>query len=165
MEKDTKSKKFKEAVKSALKEAIELINEIENAPICQEEAICIRFHRLKDGWVLDRLLGLEWGPVSAKRMNFANAGKYCAELVGRLPTSKELMTLIDHGRHDPAIVETFVKETPTNDWYWTGTRCVWPGSTSAWCVSFNSGIVDYRNEFFGYYVRPVRVSQCRPLTF
>lgn len=165
MEKETKSKKFKEAVKSALKEAIELLNEIEETSFCQEEAICIRFHRLKYGWVLDRLLGIEWGPVSAKRMNFVDAGKYCADLDGRLPTSKELMTLIDHGREQPAIVEPFVKDTRFDDWYWTGTRCAWKNSTSAWCVSFSYGFVSDGYEGNDRYVRPVRVSQCRPLTF
>jgi len=152
---NVEGKKFKMAVKSAVREALEsLIDKEEGAPIVVSD----RFTILPDGWIRDKKFGIEWGPSSSKRMNFSDAEKYCVSVGGRLPTSKELMSLIDHGRREPATVEPFVKNTKTDDWYWSGTRCQW-NSSCAWCVGFYGGSVGNGSEDGEYYVRPVRSSQ------
>lgn len=117
-----------------------------------------RFKKIEDGWVRDSLLGIEWGPSSAEEMTWAKAKDYCANLGGRLPEVNELQSLVDYSRRDPVIDTTFFKDTKSS-WYWTGTE-VAGGSTSAWCVRFSYGYVGNFNKGNGYYVRPVRASQC-----
>jgi len=117
-----------------------------------------RFKKLSDGWVQDKELGLDWGPSSSARMVFAAANKYASKDGGRLPTSKELMSLIDHARNDPAIDTDFFIDTNTDDWYWTGTT-VAGNSDVAWCVNFSYGSVNGLHKDYDNYVRPVRPSQ------
>ena len=119
----------------------------------------IRFRKLSDGWVLDKALGIEWGPSSDKRMTFDEAQKYAAEKGCRLPTVKELRSLVDYDRHEPAIDSAFFPDTKTDDWYWTGTTTSW-NSVAAWCVNFYGGRVGSINgKDYHFYVRPCRASQ------
>ena len=57
----------------------------------------------------------------------------------RLPTRKELESLVDTSRHDPAIDTDKFPDTKSK-WYWTSTPCVW-SDTTVWVVSFNGGDV------------------------
>ena len=137
----------------ALEQVIEAVKEQTNNPVENK-----RFKILSDGWIRDKALGKDWGPSSDKRMNFAEAGKYVEEKGGILPTVKELRSLIDYDRKNPAIDTDFFGDTKTDDWYWTGTMVA--GSSSfVWCVDFFGNVCDC-NEDYGYYVRPVRPSQC-----
>ncbi len=129
-------KRFKSIIKGAVREALEgIIEKEESAPI----VVSARFTILPDGWTRDKEFGIDWAPSSKERMKLSEAEKYCASMGGRLPTSKELASLLDHSRQSPAIVEPFVKDTKS-EWYWTSTRCVWD-SSCAWCVGFSSGCV------------------------
>jgi hypothetical protein len=139
----------------ALQQVITAIKE-ETKPITVENG---RFRTLGDGWVLDKAIGIEWGPSSTKRMNWGEAKKYSSEQGGRLPTVKELSSLIDYDKNDPAIDTQFFKDTKTDDWYWTGTE-VAGYSVFAWIVYFCYGYVDVYSKDFDNYVRPVRASQC-----
>jgi len=113
-----------------------------------------RFKELKDGWIKDSLTGLDWGQSSDKTMTFKQALAYCKKLGARLPTSQELMSLIDHSKRCPAS-ELDMK---TDDWYWTGTSVAgYP--VDAWCVIFGYGSVGGNDKDDDYYVRPVRASQ------
>lgn len=118
-----------------------------------------RFKKLNDGWVLDKALGIEWGPSSTKRFDWEDAKKYAAEQGGRLPTVKELRSLVDYDRREPAIDTQFFGDTKTDDWYWTGTP-VAGYSSDAWCVFFGSGGVSISSKDCNSCVRPVRASQC-----
>jgi len=112
-----------------------------------------RFKELKDGWIKDSLTGLDWGQSSDKTMTFKQALAYCKKLGARLPTSQELMSLIDHSKRCPAS-ELDMKD----DWYWTGTSVAgYPGD--AWCVLFLYGSVFSSNKGYALYVRPVRKSK------
>jgi hypothetical protein len=75
----------------------------------------------------------------------------------RLPTIRELLTLVDYERRDPAInTEFFACES---GWYWTSTP--WAGSPAdcAWGVYFYYGGANYgRHDSYGF-VRAVRASQ------
>lgn len=117
-----------------------------------------RFRPLNDGWVLDMALNLEWGPTSKKDLNYADAEKYCADLGGRLPTVKELFSLVDHDKYDPAIDKDIFPDTKSA-WYWTAT----PYKASfgyVWCVFFFNGYVGDGRKGLANCVRPVRASQC-----
>src|SRR6185503_10252988 len=99
-----------------------------------------RFRPLNDGWVLDLALNLEWGPTSKSEMDHEAAHKYCADLGGRLPSVKELFSLVDHEKYDPAIDKDIFPDTKSA-WYWTATPYK-ASSGYAWCVRFYDGIVD-----------------------
>lgn len=117
-----------------------------------------RFKKLSDGWILDKALGIEWGPSSQKRMDWSDAKKYAEEQGGRLPTVKELRSLVDYDRREPAIDTQFFPDTKTDDWYWTGTEDAGT-SDYAWSVGFYYGFVGYGSKNCYDYVRPCRASQ------
>lgn len=118
-----------------------------------------RFKKLSDGWVCDKALGIDWGPTEKKEMEWKDAKATCELLGGRLPTVKELRSLVDYEKHDPCIDTNFFPDIKCS-WYWTGTECSWNNSGAAWVVFFFYGYVDYSIKDFAYYVRPVRASQC-----
>ena len=150
---------MQEKVKELIEKAESLVAEIKQHISTAKVVESNRFKTLADGWVLDKALGIEWGPSSQKRMNWEEAKKCAADQGGRLPTVKELRSLIDYDRHNPAVDTTFFADTKTDDWYWTGTE-VAGSSSSAWCVVFSYGYVLYNFKGYDYCVRPVRASQC-----
>ena len=115
-----------------------------------------RFEKLSDGWIKDRLLGLDWGPSSAKEMTWKQAQEYCKKQGGRLPESCELETLTDRSKSNPAIYPIFADTKPS--WYWSNTTVAW-ASGSAWCVAFRYGHVGSTSKGSFNSVRPVRSSQ------
>ncbi|MFA5154188.1 MAG: DUF1566 domain-containing protein [Clostridia bacterium] len=116
-----------------------------------------RFEKLSDGWIKDKVLGLDWGPSSTKTMNWEDAKKYAAEQGGRLPEIDELESLADRSRRNPAINPIFA-DTKTDDWYWSNTPVV-EYSGGAWVVSFGYGYVGNYDKDYRDFVRPVRSSQ------
>ena len=118
-----------------------------------------RFTKLSDGWVKDSLLGIDWGPTYPSKINWKEAEETCKKDGYRQATSKEMMSLIGHEKHNPAIVDgAEILDIKTNDWYWTSTPCAW-SSGSAWYVVFDSGGVSGGSKGSYNYVRPVRSSQ------
>jgi hypothetical protein len=90
---------------------------------------------------------------------FSDAASHCAALpLGgggwRLPDMKELQTLIDETRSDPAIDEAAFPETP-GEGFWAGHRLV-ETAGFAWFVSFSGGIAYNSPEDHPYRVRCVR---------
>ena len=116
-----------------------------------------RFQRLEDGWVRDKLVGVEWGPTSKGGMTFKEAQEYCAKLGARLPEVEELMSIAVRTKHDPSIDTDVFPDTKAS-WYWTRTQHArW--NDCAWCVVFYNGSVGNSYKGNGIYVRPVRASQ------
>ena len=113
-----------------------------------------RFIKLPDGWVKDIQTGLEWGPSSSDSMNWGKAKAHCEKADGRLPTVRELESLIDRKKHNPATDLPGTK----SEWYWTCEDTAWY-SCNAWYVVFSHGSVNYDSKDYNYYVRPVRSSQ------
>ena len=116
--------------------------------------------------VKDNKTGLTWQrAVPATRYPWADAKTYCSSLnLGgyasgwRLPTKRELETLIDH-RSDygyPTIDTTAFPGTP-QDVFWTSTPFAGV-SSKAWCVSFQStwGTALGSDSAGSLYVRCVR---------
>jgi hypothetical protein len=102
------------------------------------------------GTVVDTATHLTWqqvvatsgGDDGAGRSTWANAKSYCAGLGGgyRLPTVKELLTIIDFSRSNPAI-DTSAGAFPNtpSDLFWTATPLAGSPPTSAWFISFIDG--------------------------
>jgi hypothetical protein len=123
--------------------------------------------------VADTLTGLVWRRCSEGQSwtgstCSGSAGSYtwqealgrakAAGLPWRLPDVKELASLVDDSRVDPAIDSAAFPGTPST-WYWTSTNCA-GDARSAWDVSFGN---DYAssNSFRSnrYAVRLVRAGQ------
>jgi hypothetical protein len=117
-----------------------------------------RFIRHSDGTVTDTQEKLIWYPTLEKKFTWEEAKKECERIGCRLPTSRELFSLVDHTKHTPAIDKDIFPDTKTDDWYWTLTSCAWD-SDRAWCVSFSYGSVRSGDKGSYNYVRPVRSSQ------
>ncbi len=72
----------------------------------------------------------------------------------RLPTLKELVTLSDYSRYNPAIDPAFFPATVL-DAYWSATTDA-ANTGQAWFVSFRDGYTNYQNKSNSYPVRAVR---------
>jgi hypothetical protein len=75
----------------------------------------------------------------------------------RLPTVKELLTLVDYDRFNPAINPMF---GGVASYYWSSTTDV-GDTSSAWYVGFNNGYVSSLTKTSYYYVRAVRSTKTR----
>ncbi len=89
------------------------------------------------------------------------ATTYCStlELDGggwRLPTRKELVSLSDYGRRNPAVNSVFEAVASSN--YWSSTTYV-GSSDGAWRVYFYGGRQSRSTKSHSYYVRCVRAGQ------
>lgn len=115
--------------------------------------------------IKDKKTGLVWErSVSASPVDFATAQVTCTGGT-RLPTLKELLTLVDEQPHldyDLAInanvrkyidPQAFGDETPVDKGYWTSSM---QGSLKAWTVNFKTGETDQVDLGDTRYVRCVR---------
>lgn len=99
-------------------------------------------------WVHDTSSGLTWQrEASTHAVTFTEAAAYCAGLrVGdaancRVPTMKELQTLVDERRFDPAL-DSDVFLATQSDRFWSSSA--WSGTGNlAWYVRFDSGSALY----------------------
>ena len=122
-----------------------------------------------DGTVTDTSTGLRWqqaGVGSSITQTWEQALAYCEGLnLGgytdwRLPTSKELESLVDYSRVDPAINTTYFPSA-VSSFYWSSTTNAYR-TYNAWGMNFNYGYFDYYNKPSSYYVRAVRGGQSGP---
>jgi hypothetical protein len=102
------------------------------------------------GAVVDGATHLTWqqvvetggGDDGAGRSTWVNAKSYCKSLGGgyRLPTVKELLTIVDFSKSNPAI-DTSVGAFPNtpSEPFWTATPLIGSPPTNAWFVSFEDG--------------------------
>ncbi len=95
-----------------------------------------------DGTVTDNGTGLMWYQTTAGPMTWTGALDYCETLDAaghtdwRLPTVKELASIIDNTKSSPAIDTTIFPGA--SSWYWTST--VFDDTNSlVWVVNFNTG--------------------------
>ena len=120
-----------------------------------------RFTDNNDGTITDKETNLTWMKEdNSKRMKWEEAKKYCesneAKLPGegwRLPTVKELISIVDYDRHSPCIDPLFLGTQSA--YYWSSTPYA-NDSVGAWCVSFYDGGVYWNDVDGGGLVRPVR---------
>jgi hypothetical protein len=117
------------------------------------------------GTVIDNVTGLMWQRQDdSTTRNWANAGTYCADLTlaqfadWRLPTKKELQTLIDYGRLEPPAIDTTAFPGTGASSYWSSTSKAFY-SDSAWVVDFYGGYDTTYDKTNSKYVRCVRSGQ------
>ena len=118
---------------------------------------------MKDKIRIDPDTGLTWEMAgSNSKMTQEEGFAYAKKLRAggfsdwRLPTRKELLTLIDDTEYDPCI--KFSEMRCNSSYYWSSTT--YAGNTSyAWGVDFGYGGVYYYTKTYSYYVRCVRGGQ------
>jgi hypothetical protein len=111
--------------------------------------------------VLDRETGLIWTanmvrPICKwkKARNVAATCNVGSATDWRLPTVKELISIVDYGREDPAIDADFFR--CEFNWYWSASPCAWSPDSEAWIVGFYYGDVYKGNQNGTASVRAVR---------
>ena len=121
-----------------------------------------------NGIVTDNKTGLQWqddysdNGGNIKQATWIDAINYCENLsLGnhsdwRLPNIRELLSIADRSRYDPAIDPVFQKVT--SDSYWSSTSLAYR-TDGAWYVYFWSGSSDSSLKSDTYYVRCVRGGQ------
>jgi hypothetical protein len=109
--------------------------------------------------VTDNWTGLTWQRQrAAQGRNYADAGAYCAQLGNgfRLPTTKELLSLIDPTAYSPAIDRNaFPDLNASGETFWASTP-VYPSSGSFYLVDFNEGVVTVAQYDYATSVRCVK---------
>lgn len=120
-----------------------------------------KFQDNGDGTVTDQMTGLMWQDGELRPEKWQQALAYCNQLdLGgyrdwRLPTIKELSTLVNESRINPAIDTTFFPGTRSASYWSSTTFAEHPGF--AWYVRFDNGL-EYNGGYKGrrYFVRAVR---------
>jgi len=124
-------------------------------------AWCEPFKNNGNGTVTDQATGLTWQREddNVQRRNDGPAVVYCQGLglAGggwRLPTIKELRSIVDERVYNPAIDSAAFPGTNPS-YYWSATTFA-PYSGRAWYVLFHDGYVDTYGKSYANYVRCVR---------
>ena len=115
--------------------------------------------------VIDHLTGLMWDrqTMPGGRMSWAKAKEACSlrDLGGytdwRLPTIRELLTIVDYERHEPAI-DTNAFECEAS-WYWSSTPLASSPGDYAWGVGFDNGYAFWSGQSDDGFVRACRAGQ------
>ncbi len=130
-----------------------------------------RFVNNGDGTVTDTRTGLVWeqktddGGLRDKdnTYNWKDALAYCENLTlggqtdWRLPTIKELASLVDLSSYNPSIDTDYFPNT-VSSYYWSSSTDAYY-TYYAWGVNFYDGYDGWHNKSYGYYVRAVRGGQ------
>lgn len=115
-----------------------------------------RYEVQSGGVVHDASTGLTWRQSVPGVRNQQAAVSYCSGLGGswRLPSMKELQTIVDDTKTNPSIDANAFPNTP-NPPFWSSSPVLGrPGIT--WVVSFYGGISAYGPNAEEYHVRCVR---------
>jgi hypothetical protein len=116
-----------------------------------------------DGTVTDASTGLMWQQAGSSNKNWGQALAHCSGLsLGnyadwRLPTIKELRSLADYSRYNPAINITYFPNT-VSSYYWSSTTGAYK-TGDAWVESFDYGYDTNNGKYANSYVRAVRGGQ------
>lgn len=109
--------------------------------------------------------GLEWQDTNEAKSiekSWKDARSYCEHLSlagkddWRLPSIKELQSIVDISRYKPAIKSNF--KNVASEEYWSSSVDV-SAAKYAWFVGFKSGFTYYGSKTAGNYVRCVRGRQ------
>lgn len=81
-----------------------------------------------DGTVTDTVMGLVWQQSDdGNTRDWPRALKYCEDLTlagkrdWRLPNVKELQSIVDYRKNDPALDQRFLKQSDKKGWFWSST--------------------------------------------
>jgi len=133
-----------------------------------------RFEDNADGTVTDHLTGLIWlkNANCGGTMNWKDALTYCNTLASgacgltdgsdagdwRLPNRKELLSLVDYSRYNPALPQGHLFDNVQSSYYWSASTYAFY-TNRAWFVYMGYGYVDYDYKSSNHYVWPVRGEQ------
>ena len=98
----------------------------------------------RDGTVTDHVTGLTWQKNDGGEMTFEKAQEFASSLnlAGhddwRLPNSTELFSIMDHGKHGPAMNTDFFTRSEARYWWTNTTRA--GDSSKIWVVNTGGGI-------------------------
>ncbi len=115
-----------------------------------------------DGTVTDTSLGLMWQQATQDGKVWQQALSDCESLSladytdWRLPTIKELRSIVDYARYSPAINTAYFPNTASR--YWSSTTSA-DSTVCAWRVNFSYGTPYWNRKSDNYYVRAVRGGQ------
>ena len=115
-----------------------------------------------NGTVTNTSTGLMWQQIGSSG-TWEQALSYCENLSladytdWRLPTIKELRSLVDYSRLNPAISKTYFPDA-VSSFYWASTTLA-SGTNGAWGVDFDYGGDGHDDKHTSYYVRAVRGGQ------
>ena len=115
--------------------------------------------------VFHKKTGLFWQDnrlSMSEKITYKESKELCEEMkIGgyedwRIPTLKELLTIVDYKNYDPAILNGFSSiESST---YWSSTP--YQGrDNEVWGVSFKSGATDSNSKTYDRFIRCVRASK------
>jgi hypothetical protein len=114
-----------------------------------------RFKVIDDQWVRDTLTNLVWQrQASAATMTWTAAKTYCADAGRRLPTVKELFSLVDLTVAQPHIDQKAFPNTPAEPFWTSSPRAGY--CDAGWSVDFHDGLWFVNHESITYRVRCVR---------
>lgn len=129
-----------------------------------------RFTDHRDGTITDNLTGLMWVQAphdldgNSEYQTWNNAIDYCNGLTHaghsdwRLPNVREIQSLIDYGRYEPALPSEHPFTGIQSSGYWSGSTNM--GTTeAAWSVVTSFGYVASLNKTRFNYVWPVRAGE------
>lgn len=112
-------------------------------------------YEISSDTVRDVQTGLTWQrQVSVESFSAEGAEAYCAALGLRLPSMKELQTLVSEQRVDPAIDPELFPDTPSEQ-FWSSSRFA-DDPDQAWFVLFYDGYALYTDASTQYRARCVR---------
>jgi hypothetical protein len=113
---------------------------------------------------VDGRTGLTWQDnrfVEHERVTYKQAEKLCKEMrLGgyddwRIPTIRELLSIIDYKKYDPAILDGFSVTEP--NYYWSSTQYM-GDPDKVWGIDFKDGATDANGKGYDRRVRCVRTS-------
>jgi len=105
--------------------------------------------------VTDNTTGLEWKDdetTQTVKMTWEKANNYCSQgnNVWRLPTRRELSSLIDYSRYNPSIDESF--DNTASECYWTIDTSK-RDKTRVWIINFSEGVETTTSKSSSCFVR------------
>ncbi len=113
---------------------------------------------------VDARTGLTWQDnrfVESERVTYAQAEKLCKEMrLGnhddwRIPTIRELLSIIDYKKYDPAILDGF--SIGESSYYWSSTQYM-GDPDKVWGIDFKDGAADSNGKAYDRRVRCVRTT-------
>ncbi|MBB1073112.1 DUF1566 domain-containing protein [Rhodoferax sp. 4810] len=116
--------------------------------------------------VRDNVTGLMWQAgqsdwtytfdQTANYVSTVNNTGLCGFNDWRMPSVKELVSIVNYNSYDPAIDANYFPDS--SSWFWSGSP--YAGSSYyAWYVHFSDGGANYNDRDVGYHVRLVRAGQ------
>jgi hypothetical protein len=112
-----------------------------------------------NGTITDNVTGLMWQKQN-ERYNWDDAVNFCENLTladysdWRLPSKKELMTILDYGTYSPSLNQTFFPDYGIS-YYWTSNIHAYD-PFNAWMVWVLYGTALYDSKGFNHEVRCIR---------